>query len=259
MFLRLEIVVQLVARNGGHMSGEVFPIRYRFSFPDGETKEFAIALEKPSLRLVAADPDRPLPVWTDLLHHQCPNCPLAPAEHACCPVARNLVGVVEAFSHVLSHEESDVEVTTPARTYSARVKNTNAVGSLIGIYMVTSGCPILDRLRPMVLTHLPFATTEESVYRSLSMYLLAQYFRHRKGLEPDWNLERFASFYEEVNTVNRAFVKRLTVAVESDASLNALVLLNCFAVATRKTALQEKFPEIEEMFSAYLNSGPGLS
>ena len=231
-------------------------ITYRFHLPEREPKEFCIQLEKPSLGLVRASSGKPLPVWTDLDHEKCPNCPLSSREHACCPIARNLVGVIEAFQDVFSHEESDVEVLTPSRKYTAHVKNTQAVGSLIGIYMVTAGCPIMDRLRPMVLTHLPFASTEESTYRMISMYLMAQYFRHHKGYVPDWEMKRFPAFFEEVSLVNQAFVKRLTTYVEHDASLNAVVLLNCFATATRRVITQERFDEIARMFSAHFTDEP---
>ncbi len=239
------------------MQENTFSIRYRFRFPEGHSKEFLVELEKPGLSL-RTQPAMPLPEWTQLEHHQCPNCPLSPEEHSHCPIAVNLVGVIEAFADVISYEEADVEVETESRTYSARVKNTHAVGSLIGIFMATSGCPIMDRLKPMVLTHLPFATTEETVYRSISMYLLAQYFRSKKGLAPDWDLAKFAGLYDDINLVNQAFVKRLTTFVEKDASLNAVVLLNCFGSAARRVITQERFEEVEQMFAAYFVGDSGF-
>ena len=239
------------------VKSSIHPITYRFHFPTGEIKEFHVALECPSMSLHKVPPVTPLPAWTELAHHQCPNCPLSADLHARCPIAENLVGVVEAFADVFSYDESDVEVITPSRTVSARVKNTHAAGSLIGIYMVTSGCPIMDKMRPMVLTHLPFATTEESVYRSVSMYLLAQYFRSKNGCAPDWDLKEFAAFYHGVHLVNQAMVKRLTTFVEKGAALNAVVLLNCFASATRRVISQERFQEIEQMFNAHLPASPG--
>ena len=119
--------------------------------------------------------------------------------------------------------------------------------------MATSGCPIMDRLKPMVLTHLPFQTTEESIYRSISMYLMAQYFRFNNGLDADWNLEKFWDFFEAINLVNQSFVKRLTNFVEKDVSLNAVVLLNCFATAAKRVIANERFDEVEQMFEAYLD------
>ncbi|MDX2081198.1 MAG: hypothetical protein SFU53_10465 [Terrimicrobiaceae bacterium] len=231
---------------------DVQTIIYRFRSPEGWVREFRVELEKPSLKLRPPAADKPLPAWTALEHHQCANCPLAPGHDARCPVAANLVPVIDAFRRVLSHEESDVEVETPSRTYSARVKNTLAVGSLMGIYMATSGCPIMDRLRPMVLTHTPFPTVEESTFRSMASYLMAQYFLHRSGGEADWELAEFPDFYDQIATVNQYFVKRLSTATERDASLNAVVFLNCFAAATQRTVARERFGEFEALFSAFL-------
>ncbi|MCX6971542.1 MAG: hypothetical protein NTV93_15495 [Verrucomicrobia bacterium] len=214
-----------------------------------------IELEKPGLHM-RSNASMPLPEWTRLSHHQCPHCPLSTKTVPNCPIAVNLVGVIEAFNDVISHEEADVEVITESRKYSARVNITHAVGSLIGIFMATSGCPIMDRLKPMVLTHLPFPTTEESIYRSISMYLMAQYFRFKNGHSADWNLEKFGDFFEDINLVNQSFVKRLTTFVEKDVSLNAVVLLNCFATAARRVIVRERLDEVEQMFEAYLDS-PG--
>jgi len=160
-----------------------------------------------------------------------------------------LVPVVEAFSEVPSYDESDVEAEAATRTYSARVKTTQAIGSLIGIYMATSGCPILDKLRPRVLPHTPFASNEETIYRSILMYLMAQYFLQQHGREADWEIARRGHFFEESNVINQAFVRRLTTHVAHDASLNALVLLNGFASA--RVLTKEGFGEVEDMFGAY--------
>ncbi|MFA7343025.1 MAG: hypothetical protein WC003_01860 [Terrimicrobiaceae bacterium] len=238
------------------MDEKTFWIRYRFDFSDGDSKEFLVELDKPGLQL-RGRPSMPLPGWTRLSHYQCSNCPLHEAQHPNCPIAVNLVGVIEAFADVISHEEADVEVMTELRKYSARVNMTHALGSLIGIFMATSGCPIMDRLKPMVLTHLPFPTTDESIYRSISMYLMAQYFRYKNGRSADWSLEKFGDFYEDINLVNQSFVKRLTAIVEKDASLNALVLLNCFATAARRVIAKERFDEVEQLFEAYLEGDAG--
>lgn len=237
------------------MEKEFLLVSYRFQFPDGSRREFDLRLARPTMSL-EVELREELPAWAELDNEKCPNCPLSSESHRYCPVAANLVPVVEAFSEVTSYDESDVEVEMATRTYSARVKNTQAVGSLIGIYMATSGCPILDKLRPMVLTHTPFASNEETIYRSISMYLMAQYFLHQHGKEADWELTRLGRFFEELNVINQAFVRRLTTHVESDASLNALVLLNCFASAAKRVLTKEGFGEVEDMFGAYFPDSP---
>ena len=61
----------------------------------------------------------------------------------------------------------------------------------------------------MVRFHLPFATREETMYRVVAMYLMAQYFRQRNGLEPDWEMADLVHMYEDVTVVNKSFVDRL--------------------------------------------------
>jgi hypothetical protein len=63
------------------------------------------------------------------------------------------------------------------------------------------------------------------------------------------------SLYEDVNQVNRSFVKRLTTFVEKDASLNAVVLLNCFGTATQRFITHERFAKVETTFAAYFKDG----
>lgn len=225
-------------------------------FAHGREASFDVDLEKPGLRLVrpgVADP----PSWTRLTYHQCPGCPLKENEHPRCPVALSLVPVIRAFSDVLSHDEAFVEVDTPSRRYSATTKSAHAIGSLIGIYMAAAGCPVLDKLRPMLLTHLPFATVEESTSRAISTYLMAQYALHRRGAAADWDLKGFVAHCAEVQSINRAFVRRLSTHIEQDAPVNAVVLLNCFSSASSRNVTGDRFDEIEPLFSAYLRPQPG--
>ena len=56
------------------------------------------------------------------------------------------------------------------------------VSSLLGVIMTTSGCPIMAQLKPMVRFHLPFASLEETIFRMVSMHLVAQYLRHQDGV-----------------------------------------------------------------------------
>lgn len=226
-------------------------IRYAFNLRNGGIKEFDVALDE-SLRLIPKK-RKSYPEWTKLSHHQCPNCPLKESEHPRCPIAANLVDVVRFFKDSISWEEADIEITTEARQYRKQTTLQRGISSLLGIYMVTSGCPIMDKLKPMVKTHLPFATPQETMYRAISMYLLAQYFLYRRGRKPDWKLAKLLKTYEAIRIVNRKFTERLGSTGIQDASLNAVIRLNVFAdLATM--ALEEKgLDDIERLFQAYLD------
>lgn len=230
---------------------ERLTFQYRFKFADGSAKHFLLRLDPISLSLTR-EPKPAYPEWTRLNYHQCPNCPLKPETTPYCPVAVNLMDVVDTFKDVLSHERAEVEIVAPDRTYSAHTALQNAIGSLIGMIMATSDCPVLDKLRPMVRTHLPFATAEETMYRVISMYLLGQFFRYRRGLVPDWELKNLITTYEGAQTVNKAFVERLASLDIQDSSMNAVVILDCFAATTNFSIMSDSLNEIEQLFSAYL-------
>lgn len=230
---------------------KAFTLRYVFSLGNGVAKEFTIRLDRKSMTALTAA-KKIYPEWTELSFHQCPTCPLNAQERQRCPIATNLVDVVEFFRDSLSYEETDVLVETEARGYTKRTTLQEGVSSIIGIYMVTSGCPVMDKLRPMVRTHLPFATVEETMYRVLSMYLLAQYFLAKRNHEPDWELKKLVNIYQDVESVNKHFRERLSAINVNDATVNALVNLNCFADFTAFAIEENRLDEIELLFQAYL-------
>ena len=84
------------------------------------------------------------------------------------------------------------------------------------------------------------------------MYLLAQHFREQAGLAPDWKLEHFAQIYENIATVNRSFTQRLLSINPRDASLNALVKLDCFASAAAFFSIEDNVKEFQSLFQAHL-------
>lgn len=225
--------------------------RYRFGSPPDRIREFHVRLDRETLALIAP-PRAAHPAWTALAHHQCPTCTLRPQEHPRCPVAANLVEVVEAFADGLSCDVTDMEIATAQRTYTKRGPLQDGLSALVGIYMVTSGCPILDKLRPMVANHLPFASREETTYRAIAMYWLAQFFRKQHGHEPDWSLEGLVSMYEDVIAVNRSFRVRIADAQRADAGLNAIFRLECYAQLTNRMLLRMNLGEIARLFPAYL-------
>jgi len=112
----------------------------------------------------------------------------------------------------------------------------------------------MEKLRPMVYNHLPFATGQETAYRVLSMYALAQFFITKKGGKPDLEFKLLEKIYEDVEIVNRAFHLRLVSAGLTDASLNAIGNLNCYAHFTQMALEPEKLGKIESLFSSYFKN-----
>ncbi|MFZ5441191.1 MAG: DUF6901 family protein [Myxococcota bacterium] len=222
-------------------------IRYEFTLPESKRAEFTVNLDPKTLENLAPPPATP-PDWTRLDFEQCPNCPLTTKDCAACPVALKLSDVVAEFAHVFSFEKVNARVTVPERAYLAEnVSAQSALSSLLGVYMVTSGCPLLSKLRPMVRLHLPFAGELETLARSTSMYLLGQYFVMKHGGTPDWSLEGLAEIYRQTSKVNRAFARRLRAAAPKDANVNALIILHSFAEAVPDT-IEDQLDELGFLF-----------
>ncbi len=236
------------------MTAEIAPqifFKYAFKMPDSQTFEFEIALDPETLTYQALD--SPIhPEWTELSYHMCEGCMLAESGIRRCPVAVNLQDIVTTFSSHISYNLVDISIQTEERTYSKQqVSMQSGLSSILGIIMVTSGCPSLDFLRPMVRTHLPFASINESIYRAMSMYLLAQYTRAKNGLEPDWSLEGLSEIYARIDQINISMVRRLQAATEQDASLNAVVILDSFAKMIPMT-IDGSSKELDNLFWPYL-------
>ncbi len=82
---------------------------------------------------------------------------------------------------------------------------------------------------------------------------MAQYLRTTEGKEPNWDLSELAELYREVSRVNLTFVKRLKEIVMQDASLNAIVELDCFAYAMQLSTDEDALSELKSLFKPHLD------
>ncbi len=207
---------------------DVIRFIYIYKFADGTSKSFDIRLRQTDLLLIANRP-ADIPLWAALPFNKCGHCPLKDEEHTYCPVAANLSGIVEEFKNFLSHEKVSVTVVCEERIYGKETTVQGGLSPLLGIIMTTSGCPVMEQLKPMVRFHLPFASLDETIFRGVSMYLLAQYFRQQDGGAASLSLDGLGPIYTEVGMVNRDFANRMRAAAKKDANVNALVNLDVFA------------------------------
>jgi hypothetical protein len=217
--------------------------RYEIKFEDGAETAVEIRLDPVSLRAVSG-PDGAPPDWTRLERCKCPVCPLDPAAEKYCPVAVNLSGVAARFGDKSSVMPVEARVVSEEREYFKRTSLQTALSSMIGIYMVTSGCPVMEVLKPMARYHLPFSSLNETVYRSVSSYLTQQYLAMRKGAEPDWELERLKRAYADIEVLNKAMADRIRQASSKDANCNAVIILDSFAKMV-PWSLENTLPEDE--------------
>ena len=221
-----------------------FEFRYTLEFENGTSKEFVLKLDGNTLDL-QNEPSPTPPEWTRLPFSQCSNCPLKDESH--CPIALNLTTFIPEFEDTKSFTTANVTLVTPQRTYHKATTVQTALSAMIGIIMVTSGCPVMDKLRPNVAFHLPFANIMETTYRSVGMYLTAQAIRKMRGKEPDWDMAGLMKIYEGVSHVNKGMADRVKEASTTDSGANAIVILNAFGdsisimVETQLEALENYF------------------
>jgi hypothetical protein len=233
-------------------SDDVLTFIYRFVISKEESKDFNIVLDRLTLQQMNKN-EGPYPEWAGLDFNKCANCPLDVAEHPHCPVAVSLIDTVEYFKNCISFDEVDVYLKAPNRDYMTHISMQEGLSSMIGLLMATSGCPHMEMLKPMARFHLPFAEEDETMYRVITMYLMAQYFVNRRGGAPDWELKNLAGMYDNIRTVNKHFVQRLSKIKIKDASLNALIKLDCFAISVAFTIDQNLMEEYESLFGAFLD------
>ncbi|MDX1474353.1 MAG: hypothetical protein R3309_09290 [Reinekea sp.] len=199
-------------------------VSYRFEFEGREPVEFKVT-DRPA----ATDAEN-LPSWTKLEHCQCSNCPLKAKDSPRCPAAVEILPVVNEFQSEDAYQKVSVVVQDDRRTYSKSTTLEEALRSLLGLKMATSGCPVLSELKPMAVHHLPFANNDEFIMRSVSHYLLQQFLAKRNDETPDWELKGLVERNQRLQLVNQALWQRIHSVCKGDSNLKAL--LNFFSMAS---------------------------
>ena len=194
-----------------------------------------------------------LPEWVKLENHTCNNCPLSINDAKNCPASIALMPLIGLCSDLNSYDEVKLIVETQERVISQNTTVQRAISSLVGLVLPASGCPHTAYFRPMVHFHLPVSNELETLYRSSSMYMLAQYFMSKHGLKSDYDLVGLTTIYQNLQIVNHSLAARLRGIVDKDAAVNAVILLDMFA-RNIPYSLEEMLEEIEYMFHCYLNT-----
>ena len=228
------------------MENEHYTIQYEFSFPGGNVEKFDLVLDEATVSLINFNADL-RPFWTQLSHKQCKCCPLDEEKNPYCPVAVNIAELVERFKDRLSIEECLVKCVTPERTYLKETSVTEGLYSILGIVMATSDCPIMAFYKPMARFHLPFASTQETVFRSASCYLLQQYFEHKRGNKPDLELQELGNHLVKVQQVNTGALARIRSVPRKDADSNAIIILDSFSQIL-SMAIEGSLSSLEYLF-----------
>lgn len=224
---------------------------YTFRFSNGHVKDFKVRVIKETLTVIRPE-NGEFPDWAKLSQFKCIHCPLDPEKNEFCPLALNLKDILREFSEYNSFENVDITVETSNRDYHKFTSLQNGISSLLGILMVTSGCPIIGKLKPLLYFHLPFATLDETQVRAFSLYLLSQYIKWKKGDFPDWDMKYLAKIYEDIRIMNHNVSKKIISLGQKDASINSLVILNNFADYVTITLEEKLLNELEFYLKEFL-------
>ena len=228
----------------------IYSIQYCFRLSKERQEIFNLKLDGENLELVG-DFSNNLPDWTRLGFHQCPNCTLDVETHPYCPAASHLAEIVKRFADILSCDEIHLDVVTEDRHISQDTSAQLGIASLLGLIMATSGCPHLAFFKPMARFHLTIANEYETVFRSVSTYLLGQYFVAKAGAKADLELKGLRAIYKNVKMINACMLDRLRTATEKDSSLNAVITLHLFAEAVLSN-IEESLEGFRHLFVPYL-------
>jgi hypothetical protein len=193
-----------------------------------------------------------LPFWTALDCKQCENCPLRVESHPQCPVAVHLVAIIERLERLVSYDQVRIDVVTAERTVTHETTAQQALSSLLGLIIATSGCPRTEFLRPMARFHLPLASESETLYRSVTMYALAELIKAGNGATPDSGLEGLKRAYGELHRVNRGLSRRIGAATGGDPARNAVALLDAYTTLL-PNAIEQALADMRPLFGALLD------
>jgi len=228
-----------------------FEYTYHFNLKTGLNKSFNVVIDDDSLEILNINATEK-PVWAELENFKCPHCLLNINENKYCPAALSLNHILDEFSDIPSYELAEVTVESKHRKYQKDSTAQGGLSSLMGLLMVTSGCPILGKLKPMIKNHLPFASIDETEYRVFSTYLLAQFIKMKKGGTPDWEMKGLRKIYEDINILNKSVAGKILGLEKLDANVNAVVILNNFADSVTMSLEDEDFWQVEPYFKEFL-------
>lgn len=206
---------------------EFYTIEYHLALEDGRTISYALEIDKNTLVSRCITPEEQLPQWTRMHQDSCSQCSLANTEY--CPIATRLVAPVLLFNDILSHTRATTTVITPERNYVKKSDAQDALRSLFGLIMATSGCPLMQPFKFMARYHLPFSTLEETISRITTTHLMRQMITHPDAKEVVVNLKEIETLYNSIQALNEGIIKRLRKAAQTDSVLNAVVILSAIS------------------------------
>ena len=229
-------------------------IKYVLHPGEDEQVHFRVTLDPFSDTYIFSDSGN-APEWTYLDNYKCSHCPLSSSDHELCPLAERVVPFVEKLGHLKSIDQMRVDVTQFNRTKHMVAPVQDILSSLLGLFIATSDCPHTHFLRPMAYFHLPLADEDETLYRVLSMYRLAQFFKKAKTGRAYAGFGKLEFLYEQMVEVNHKLSERMRAALagneaKQDGTLNAISLLDALSQYV-PASIEDAVDDLEPIFMGY--------
>ena len=228
---------------------EIISFRYIFDLPEGRQVQMDIHLDSQRLNIINNCPDV-LPEWVALDFYKCAHCPLSATTHKHCPLAANLVNIINHLDTLHSYQQIRIKVIMENRTITQNTTIQKGLSSLMGLVIATSGCPHTTFFKSMARFHLPLADEDETICRVTSMYLLTQYFLMNEGKPADFVLKGLMELYDNMHIINTTIAKRLRAASKTDSAVNAIVLLDIFT-SVLPLSIETCLQDIRHLFNFY--------
>lgn len=220
------------------------PKRFQYSiFFRNSEQHFNYTVELDPETLEHTAPEGNPPLWAELGYKQCPHCPLTPAQTPYCPLAVRVAPLVKV-PKCKSYDPVQASVVIDEKRISTDTTAQEAFSSLLGLVMATSGCPHTNFFKPLAWYHQPFAPADETLFRVCASYLTSEYLlNNRKPAD----LSQLKIVYDNMHTINVKIANRITYDVQTDSTLNAIVLLDLLT-KDLPMAIDEGLNELTTLF-----------
>ncbi len=194
--------------------------RYQIKSETGEQISFNVENHK-DLDPQELNSQSDLPDWVKLEFHQCTICPYKAENITFCPAAFELQDVILQCSSCISYERVELSRLAEEGTVTTETDMQKALFAVIGEKAISSGCRILNS-RQWSLDYYSMLTTPENLfYRSISSYLMRQFFTSPGNFDPD--LKGHLDYLDEVIDIFGKLLERIRGESSQDANNNALV------------------------------------
>ncbi len=224
----------------------IYSVEYKLEVEDGSHHSYKLEIDKTTVQSRVDASEKP-PEWARLNNQKCEQCTLVDSEY--CPVALRLAAPMRRFGALMSHQRTHTTVKTEDRDYIKDSDVQDALRSLFGLIIATSGCPEMRPFKYMARFHLPFSSLEETVSRITAAYLMQQFLAQSEREGTSVNIKNLDTLYKRMEALNLGITKRLRGVGAQDGAINAVVILSTMS-SLIPLVVQQEFDKLKQMLAS---------